>query len=91
MTPQRPSVAGAAGTDESKDAGTWIALAVLVVIGGSLLGLMALVAPHILGVVLVIVGFISFGALHYVLWGWWLRKTLTDAEPEDDFSSERGA
>jgi hypothetical protein len=52
---------------------------------------MALVTPHLLGVVLVIGGFAGFGALHYVLWGWWLRKTLTDAEPEEDVSSEQEA
>lgn len=90
MTPQRPTVADVSGSDETKDAGTWIALAVLFVLGGGLLGLMALVAPHILGVVLVVGGFLSFGALHYVLWGWWLRKMLMDAEPEDE-PSERGA
>lgn len=90
MMPERPSVVDAAGSDGTKDAGTWIALGVLFVIGGSLLGLMALVTPHLLGVVLVVGGFIGFGALHYVLWGWWLRKTLIDAESEDD-SAERGA
>ncbi len=62
--------------DESREFGTWIAVAVLTLLGGLLLGLMAMVAPHLLGVVLVIGGFVGFGAVHYLLWGWWLQKTL---------------
>ena len=62
--------------DESRDIGTWIAVATLTLLGGLLLGLMAMVAPHLLGVVLVIGGFLGFGALHYLLWGWWMQKML---------------
>jgi hypothetical protein len=75
---------------ESRDVATWIAVVVLLVLVGSLLGLMALVTPHLLGVVLVIAGFVGFGALHYVVWGWWLRKSLMEAEPEEE-TSEREA
>ena len=65
-----------------RDAGTWGALFGLgfVVIG--LLGLVAMVVPHLLRITLVVAGFVGFGALHYLIWGWWLGQTLKD-EPGD--------
>jgi hypothetical protein len=37
---------------------------------------MALVTPHLLGIALVIAGFVGFGSLHYLIWGWWLGRHL---------------
>lgn len=67
-----------------RDLGTWGALFGLVVIAIGLLGLVAMVAPQLLGIALVIGGFIGFGSLHYLLWGWWLGRRLTDDQAERD-------
>jgi hypothetical protein len=76
---------------ESRDAGTWAALFGLFVVAVSLLGLMAMVAPHILGIALIVLAFLGFGAFHYLLWGWWLGATLSkppdDAAPAPDKSA----
>lgn len=63
---------------DARDAATWGVLFGLLVLAGGLLGLMAMVAPHVFGIVLVVVGFLGFGALHYLIWGWWLRIKLTE-------------
>lgn len=68
---------------ESRDVGTWIALFGLAVVAVCLLGLMAMVAPHLLGVFAILAGFLGFGALHYVLWGWWLGPMMKERPPED--------
>jgi hypothetical protein len=64
-------------TPAERDAATWVALTGLVVIAVGLVGLMALVAPHVLGIVLILGGFLGFGAFHYLVWGWWLGPTIT--------------
>jgi len=70
---------------ESREAGTWGALVALLVVSFGLLGLIALVTPHLLGVVLVVGGLGGFVVMHYVLWGWWLGQSLThDAELRDN-------
>lgn len=70
---------------EARDAGTWAALFGLVVVAVALLGLMAMVAPHLLGIVLILLGFLGFGAFHYLVWGWWLGATLSkpDSQPDE--------
>lgn len=65
---------------------TMIALFGLLAIAAGLLGLMALVLPHLLGIVVVV--FTLFAgpiALHYLVWGWWLSQ-LKDENPDDDES-----
>jgi hypothetical protein len=42
-------------------------------IGIGLLGLTALVLPQAFGFLAVIVGFFAFGAINYLIWGWWLQ------------------
>ena len=65
-------------SSDTRDAATWGVLFGLLVLVGGLLGLMAMVAPHVFGIVLVVGGFLGFGALHYLIWGWWLRPTLSE-------------
>ena len=60
--------------------GTWGVLFGLLIIAGGLLGLIAMVAPHVLGIVLVFAGFLLFGSLHYLIWGWWMRPLLEEQE-----------
>ncbi|MFO0918490.1 MAG: hypothetical protein U0872_09270 [Planctomycetaceae bacterium] len=61
-----------------QDAGTWAAVFALAVVGLGLLGLAALVTPHLLGIMLVVGGFVGFGAFHYLVWGWWLGRRFSD-------------
>jgi hypothetical protein len=77
----------------SADQRTWIALVLMVFVALSLLGLMAMVAPHLLGVILVLGGLIFFGSAHYVIWGWWLPRYLKKYEEQDwdEASSQRKA
>ena len=63
-------------TQSAGETGTWLALLGLLFVSLVLLGLMALVMPQLLGVLLVLDVFLTFGVLHYLLWGWWLGKRL---------------
>lgn len=65
------------------NAGTWIALFGLLLIAGALLGLAALVMPHLLGLIAVVGGFVFLTAFHYLVWGWWMSQ-MKDRTPEDD-------
>ncbi|HTI49425.1 MAG TPA: hypothetical protein VL475_00685 [Planctomycetaceae bacterium] len=80
--PPRP-VPPAAKSGQS-NAGTFIALFGLILMGGSLVGLTALVLPQFLGLVLVVGGLFVVPALfHYLVWGWWLSQ-IKDENPDDD-------
>jgi hypothetical protein len=63
---------------------TILALLGLLAVGGGLLGLSALVLPQVLGLLAVIFGFFAFGAIHYLLWGWWLRPVPVEDDPESN-------
>jgi hypothetical protein len=66
------------------NAPTILALLGLLAMAGALLGLVALVLPQIFGLLAVVLGFFAFGAIHYLLWGWWLRPVPVDDEPDAD-------
>lgn len=55
----------------------------MLAVTGCLIGLGALVLPQIFGLIAVVFGIISFCALHYVLWGWWLNSMPSDEDDED--------
>ncbi|MFN0050777.1 MAG: hypothetical protein ACKV0T_01210 [Planctomycetales bacterium] len=75
--PRRPAPRRA----PSSNSATLLALLGLLLIGGGLLALVALVLPQIAMMVLVIAGvFILPAAFHYLVWGWWLSRINT-AEP----------
>lgn len=66
------------------NAATAIALFGLLLIGGALLGLMALVLPQVVGVLVVVLLLFALPmVLHYLVWGWWLSQ-MRDNEPEND-------
>jgi hypothetical protein len=73
---------------EPRDGATLLVLFGLLTLGGGLLGLMALVVPQALGLILIVGGFVGFGALHYLIWGWWLGPHLSQERkaelPEDE-------
>jgi len=67
--------------DSQENAGTMIALFGMLIIGGGLLGLMALVLPQFLGVIAVIGAFFIVPAVfHYLVWGWWMSQIKEDEE-----------
>jgi hypothetical protein len=68
---------------DPRDAATFTVLLGLLVLAGGLLGLMAMVAPHVLGIMLIVGGFLGCGAVHYVVWGWWLGPLLSKQEGVD--------
>lgn len=61
-----------------RNSATLLALVGLAVAAIGLLFLAALVAPHVLGVVVVACGFVLFGWFHYAVWGWWLAQSLSE-------------
>ena len=61
---------------------TILALLGLLAVAAGLLGLIALVLPQVFGFVAVVLGFFAFGAIHYLLWGWWLRPVPIEDEPD---------
>jgi hypothetical protein len=69
---------------QQSDAPTILALLGLLAIGAALLGLVALVLPQIFGLLAVVLGFFAFGAIHYLLWGWWLRPVPIKDDPDAD-------
>jgi uncharacterized protein (DUF58 family) len=72
--------------DRSRDtlpAGTYIALLGLILVSLLLIGLAAMVAPHVLGIFLVLGLFCGAVAFHYLAWGWWLPRVLERAEQAD--------
>jgi hypothetical protein len=69
---------------QQSNAPTILALLGLLAIGAGLLGLVALVLPQAFGLLAVVLGFFAFGAIHYLLWGWWLRPVRLEDDPESD-------
>ena len=73
---------------DSRDTATWGALFGLLTVAVGLLGLMAIVAPHVFGIVLIGVGLLGFGAFHYLVWGWWLGQSLSQTPEVDSGEKE---
>ncbi|HEV8003710.1 MAG TPA: hypothetical protein VGP63_27845 [Planctomycetaceae bacterium] len=61
---------------------TVLALLALLAVGIGLLGLTALVMPQAFGFLAVIVGFFAFGAINYLIWGWWLQPLPVEDESQ---------
>ncbi len=68
----------------SNNAPTILALIGLLGVAAGLLGLSVLVLPQMFGLVAVVAGFFAFGAIHYLLWGWWMQPVAM----EDDATSQ---
>jgi hypothetical protein len=64
------------------NAPTILALLGLLAVAAGLLGLIALVLPQVFGFVAVVLGFFAFGAIHYLLWGWWMRPVPVEDETD---------
>lgn len=67
---------------EQSNAPTILALLGLLGVAAGLMGISALVLPQIFGLLAVVLGFFAFGAIHYLLWGWWMHPLPVDDESE---------
>lgn len=63
--------------------GTALALIALLTVTGGLIGLGTLVMPQVFALPAVVFGFICFGAIHYLLWGWWFRMLPTEDDEDE--------
>lgn len=66
-----------------------LALLALLAVGGGLVGLTALVMPAALGFVAVVFGFFCFGAIHYLLWGWWMPRVTRNENDREENEGNR--
>lgn len=66
-----------------RNSGTFLALFALVLAGGGLVGLTALVLPSLVVFPLLLFALFCVGVFHYVVWGWWLG-TSRRAEEIDE-------
>ena len=73
---------------EQRNASTLIALVGVMFSTLCIFGLSALVMPQIAALVLVFIGFIIVGILHYVTWGRWLTRRLKAAEERANLERE---
>jgi hypothetical protein len=67
----------------TSNGGTALALLALLVVAGGLVGLGMLIMPQVFYLPAVVFGFFCFGAIHYLLWGWWLKSLPSEDEEED--------
>lgn len=67
----------------TSNGGTALALLALIAVAGGLVGLGTLVMPQVFGLPAVVFGFFCFGAIHYLLWGWWLKSIPPEDEDEE--------
>jgi hypothetical protein len=82
--PPAPPLKPRPGRQPQSNSGTILALFGVILIGGALLGLVALVMPQVMGIVVVVGGlFIVPLVLHYLTWGWWLSQ-MKDERAEDE-------
>lgn len=82
MSEGRPPGSRRSPSNQSS-AATLLALFGLLLIGGGLLGLTALVLPFVWGFVIVAMLFIVPIAFHYLVWGWWMSQ-MKDEPPDDE-------
>ncbi|MEX0704794.1 MAG: hypothetical protein WD069_22035 [Planctomycetales bacterium] len=66
-----------------RNAGTFVALGVVLFLAGGLIVLMAIVIPAMLALALLPLGFLFLAAFQYLVWGWWMPATTPDGEAEE--------
>jgi membrane protein implicated in regulation of membrane protease activity len=75
-------------SDDQRNSATFAALAMLVLISGGLLALVAFVLPDVLWIVVVVLGLGLSVVLHYLVWGRWLTSFLRDQEANEQRQSD---
>ena len=63
---------------------TALALLGLLLAAFGLIALASMVMPRIVGFLAVLFGLFLFGALHYVMWGWWLGVPKPGDDGDED-------
>lgn len=72
---------------DSRNVATILALVGLVAATLFIIALVAMVAPHVLGIFLVLGLFGGAVAFHYLAWGWWLPRLLREKDAAETVST----
>ena len=67
----------------TSNAGTYLALMGVLCVAGALLALTAMVNIAFFGILVVVFGFGFLGVFHYLVWGWWLAKSIVPDDEEE--------
>lgn len=82
--PKLPGQRNRSGGGSNGNLATWIALFGMLLGGGLLLGMTAMVMPNVVFVVGLVIGAALFGMLHYVTWGRWLMNRRPPVDDDED-------
>lgn len=69
-------------SDDQRNSATFAALAMMLLISGAFLALVALVLPDLLWMVVIAIGLAMSVVLQYLIWGRWLTSVLRKKEEE---------
>lgn len=72
---------------DSRNVATILALVGLIAATLFIIALVAMVAPHVLGIFLVLGLFGGAVAFHYLAWGWWLPRLLREKDAAEAVST----
>ncbi|MBX3440833.1 MAG: hypothetical protein KF774_00400 [Planctomyces sp.] len=76
--PQRPRLPSRARTSADNGSATWLAVIVAIMVVTGLISLMAMVLPEIRVAILLLGGFVVVFGGHYIVWGHWLERSLSN-------------
>lgn len=71
-------------SDDQRNAATFAALAMVLLVSAGLLALAALVLPQVLWIVVIAIGLALSVVLQYLVWGRWLLAKLRAEEEKDE-------
>ncbi|MCA8996720.1 MAG: hypothetical protein KDA80_07040 [Planctomycetaceae bacterium] len=74
MSPRLPGKSGP--NSVQKNSGTWMAMAIVLVLTTGFIGLVSVIMPAIGKMLLVVAALPAFIAIHYFTWGRWLVATV---------------
>lgn len=71
-------------SDDQRNSATFAALAMVLLVSGGLLALVALVLPQVVWMVVIGIGLALTVVLQYLVWGRWLLAKLRDEEKREE-------
>ncbi len=74
-------------SDDQRDAATFAALTMVLLVSGGLLALVALVLPQVLWMVVIGIGLALTVVLQYLVWGRWLMAKLRDEAKREELKA----